>query len=70
MDKDVRAGVTILFSMLAGVLIAAVEYELDAQGVFIDEFTASSSTIVVADLMVVTVLIFTIVGVILAAWRY
>ena len=67
MDRDVRAGVTVMFCGFAGIILAAIEYTLYEEGVLIDEFVTGSITI--ADLMAITIVIWLIIGVIIAVTR-
>lgn len=67
MDNDVQAGLSIMLGGLVGILFAALELSLYNDGIFIDEFITGSLTI--ADLMAVTIILFTIIGVIVAVLR-
>ena len=67
MDRDVRAGVTAMFCGFVGIILAAIEYTLYIEGILIDEFITGSVTI--ADLMAITIVIWLIIGVIIAVTR-
>ena len=67
MDRDVRAGVTAMFCGFVGVIMAAIEYTLWEEGILLDEFVTGSITI--ADLMAITIVIWLIIGVIVAVTR-
>ena len=56
---------TIVVFGLLGIIIAAVIYTMNANGILLDEFI--TGTISVTDVMTVTVIVFSICGVIIAA---
>jgi hypothetical protein len=64
MDRDVRAGVTAMFCGFAGIILAAVEYTLYIEGILLDEFV--QNTVTISDLMAITIIIWLIIGVIVA----
>ena len=67
MDKDVRAGVVTMSCGFIGVILAAIEYTLYNQGILVDEFT--TGTVVISDLMAVTIIIWLLIGVAYAVAR-
>lgn len=67
LDKDVQAGVTILIGMVAGIICAAMELSLYNDGVWVDEFITGSITI--ADFMAVTIILWTLIGIVIAVLR-
>lgn len=67
LDRDVQAGVTIFMGMAAGILCAAIELSLYTDGVFFDEFVTGSITI--SDIMAITIILWTLVGIVIAVYR-
>ena len=67
LDRDVKAGVTTMLGGFVGIIFAAIEYTLYEEGILIDEFVTGSITI--ADLMAITIVIWLIIGVIIAVTR-
>lgn len=65
MNRDFRMVALIVGCGLVGVLFAAIEQIMYEQGVIVDEFISGS--IALPDLMAITIIIFLLVGVILAA---
>lgn len=63
--KDFEALVIVLIFGVLGVICAMIIYELDARGILIDEFITSSIT--VTDLQAFVIIVWLIVGVLVAA---
>lgn len=68
MDKDVKLGMTTMILGLAGLVIAAIEYELYTDGILIDEFV--TGTISISDIMAVTIIIWLLVAVTYAVMKH
>lgn len=64
MDTDVRAAIYVLGCGLIGIILAAMEKIMYDEGIIIDEFVTGSITL--PDLMAFTIIIWLIIGVILA----
>ena len=64
MDKDVRAGIIVMFCGFVGIIFAMIEQTLYEKGILFDEFVTGSITL--ADFMALTIIIWLIVGVIIA----
>lgn len=67
MDREIKTGLIVFLCILAGIMIAAIEYELNSQGILINEFV--TGTISITDLMAVTIIIWVLVGGIIAVVR-
>ena len=67
MDRDFRSVMMVVAFGCIGIIFAAIEQILYVQGTIIDEFIAGS--IAITDLMAITIIIWLLVGVILAAVR-
>lgn len=65
MDSELRAGVIVLGSGFFGVVLAAILYVLHERGTFVDEWT-QSATFNITELMVVVIILFLIIGVLVA----
>ena len=62
--KNAPWPLTILICGVAGIVQAAIEYSLHDQGILLDEFT--TGTVTISDIMIVTVLIWLLVGAVYA----
>lgn len=65
MNKNILPGVIVLISFAGGIVLAFIEERLYNDGVVIDEFIAGSITI--SELMALTVVIFVLFGIVVAA---
>lgn len=64
MDTDIKAALYMLGCGLIGILLAAIEYILYMQGTIIDEFV--TGTITLPEIMAMTIIIWLIIGAVLA----
>ena len=67
MDDALQAAMYTLGCGLIGILLAAMEYVMYTEGVIVDEFISGSVTL--PDLMAFTIIIWIIIGVVLAVSR-
>lgn len=64
MDSSARAALIVIACGSLGIMFAAIEQVLYAEGVLIDEIVSSTATL--PDIMAVTIIIWLIIGVALA----
>lgn len=67
MDREMKTGLIVFLCILAGIMMAAIEYELNTQGILVNEFV--TGTIAITDLMAVTIIVWILVGGIVAVIR-
>ena len=64
MNTDIRAALFVLGCGFIGILMAALEKVLHDEGIMVDEFV--TGTITLPDLMAVTIIIWILIGAVLA----
>ena len=64
MDEDISSALVVILFGLGGIITAGLEETLYNRGVMIDEFI--SGTISIADLMAITILIWILLGIVIA----
>ena len=64
MGSETRTGIIVFCFIMAGVIMAAILETLYTNGIMIDEFI--TGTITISDLMAMTIIIWLLVGVIVA----
>jgi len=67
LDKDVVSALVVMLFGLGGIITAGLEEALYDKGILIDEFITGSITI--ADLMTITVILWILVGMIVAVMK-
>lgn len=67
MDSDVESGLVVMLFGVAGIVIAGLEHALYTRGVLIDDFIINSVTI--ADLMTLTIIVWLLLGMIVAIMK-
>lgn len=67
MDKDVVSALVVMLFGLGGIITAGLEEALYDKGILIDEFI--TGTITIADLMTITVILWILVGMIVAVMK-
>lgn len=68
MDRDVQSAVVVVLFGVGGILTAGFEKALYDKGVLIDEFI--TGTISLPDLMTITIILWLLVGVIVAVMKH
>lgn len=68
MDRELKTGLVVLLCIFAGILVAGIEYELNSQGILINEFI--TGTISITDLMAITIVVWILIGGIIAVVRH
>jgi len=64
MNKSVSAGIVVMLMFFGGIIIAFIEYALYTNGILIDEYV--TGTITIGDVMAVTIIMFALIGVVIA----
>lgn len=64
-DNNLRFGLIVMAFMLLGLVVTGIEKVAYDNGYVIDELMQSPSTITLADLMIMTILVFTLLGVVI-----
>lgn len=67
MDRDSESFMIVFVFGMVGVIIAFILEQLDTRGILIDAFITGS--IIITDLMVVVIMLFLLIGVVLAVLR-
>lgn len=65
-DANLRLGLIVLAFMLLGLVVTGIEKVAYDSGYVIDELMQSPSTITLADLMIITMVMFTLLGAVIA----
>lgn len=68
MDSDMRAGATVLGFGFFGIIVSMILYTLNDRGIFVDEWL-QSATFDITELMIVVVILFLVLGVVVAMFR-
>ena len=64
MNKSVSAGIVVMLMFLGGIVIAFIEHALYTSGILIDEYV--TGTITIGDIMIITIIMFALIGVVIA----